>query len=102
MKPVQDKGILSRKEFSSIFGDIEPILTLNRTLYSELVCQKCVGSAFCKIAPYLKLYSAYAHDYEIALQVVQVFFYFDNFWHITKHINIFSTIPELEEEQQRV
>ena len=72
MKPIKEKEQLAKKSYSAIFGDIEPICALNRALYSELITQENVGSAFFRIAPYLKLYSTYAHDYELAINVLQV------------------------------
>lgn len=65
-------NLLSRNSYSSIFGDIEQLYALNITLKEELVKESNIGSAFLKIAPYLKLYSAYAHDYELALNLLQV------------------------------
>jgi len=63
---------LPKNSFSSIFGDIEPLYALNLTFKEELLKEKNVGSAFLKIAPYLKLYSTYAHDYELAISSLQV------------------------------
>lgn len=44
---------------------------MNGTLYSELARLEEPGTAFFRIAPYLKLYSAYAHDYELAAGALQ-------------------------------
>ena len=74
-------NLLPKSKFSSVFGDIEPLYNLNRTLYEEILSQDNqgnVGNAFLKIAPYLKLYSTYAHDYEIALKLLQVCLVFTN------------------------
>jgi hypothetical protein len=43
------------------------------TFKEELLKEENVGSAFLKIAPYLKLYATYAHDYELAITSLQVF-----------------------------
>ena len=69
--PVREKNLISKHSFSSIFGDIEPIYSLNLALHDELH-RESVGTAFFKIAPYLKLYSTYAHDYELAINALQV------------------------------
>nr|CAH0106554.1 unnamed protein product [Daphnia galeata] len=75
VRPVRDKDIIPKHSFSAIFGDIEPLYSLNVVLNEELRKSENVGhdvgSAFCKIAPYLKLYSTYAHDYEIAITSLQ-------------------------------
>lgn len=75
VRPIKEMNLLPKSKFSSIFGDIEPLYNLNRTFYEEMLSQENkgnIGNAFLKIAPYLKLYSTYAHDYEIALKLLQV------------------------------
>lgn len=72
VRPVREKNIIPKHVFSAIFGDIEPLFSLNVTLLNELRVPENVGPAFLKIAPYLKLYSTYAHDYELALSSLQV------------------------------
>jgi hypothetical protein len=76
VRPVRDKDIIPKHSFSAIFGDIEPLYSLNVVLNEELRKSENVGSAFCKIAPYLKLYSTYAYDYELAFTSLQVDIYF--------------------------
>jgi len=70
---VREKNLLPKNSFSAIFGDIETLHSLNVTLYSELIKGDDVGHPFLKIAPYLKLYSTYANDYEVAVNSLQVF-----------------------------
>lgn len=72
MRPIKEKNLLSKNSFSSIFGDIETLRSLNAELYEQLKSRDDVGSSFLKIAPYLKLYSAYAQDYEVAVNSLQV------------------------------
>ncbi|XP_032792326.2 FYVE, RhoGEF and PH domain-containing protein 3 isoform X1 [Daphnia magna] len=71
VRPVRDKNTIPKHSFSAIFGDIEPLYSLNIVLHDELQKSENVGSAFLKIAPYLKLYSTYAHDYELATRSLQ-------------------------------
>ena len=72
VRPIREKNLIPKQNFSSIFGDIEPLYSLNLALHDELRQSENVGSAFFKIAPYLKLYSTYAHDYELAITSLQV------------------------------
>ena len=72
MRPIKEKKLLTKNCFSAIFGDIETLRSLNQTLFDELKTGDNVGSCFLKIAPYLKLYSTYANDYELAVNSLQV------------------------------
>ena len=81
---------MPKNSFSKIFGDIEPLFTLNLTFQEELLKEENVGTAFLKIAPYLKIYATYAHDYELAITSLQVgaFLTCYYFMNLTKFFNI--------------
>ncbi|XP_071446442.1 rho guanine nucleotide exchange factor 39-like [Hetaerina americana] len=68
MEPIQQKNYISSEDYTVIFGNIETIYYVNGELLNELKCnQENIAAAFLKLAPFLKLYSVYAYDYERAL-----------------------------------
>lgn len=75
VNPLKDKDILSNDEYTILFGQIEMIYNLNTELLKNLESDLSkVGKAFLRLAPFFKLYSVYAFDYnrsQIVLQVKQ-------------------------------
>lgn len=80
VNPLKDKDILSSEEFNILFGQIEMIYNLNSELLKNLEDDLGnVGKAFLRLAPFFKLYSVYAFDYnrsQIVLQVRYIFHWF--------------------------
>ena len=73
MKPIQEKKLLSIAEYATLFENIETLYNVNRELLKELKENpENVAQAFCKLAPFFKLYSVYAYNYNQALQLLQV------------------------------
>lgn len=71
--PLKDKEILSNQEFTVLFGQIEMIYNLNTELLKNLESDlDNVGKAFLRLAPFFKLYSVYAFDYNRSQIVLQV------------------------------
>lgn len=71
--PLKDKEILSNEEFIVLFGQIEMIYNLNTELLKNLENDLGnVGKAFLRLAPFFKLYSVYAFDYNRSQIVLQV------------------------------
>ena len=65
MRPLEDSGLLVRQDFVKVFGDLAPILQVNRELLKCLEeSSDRIGKVFTQLAPYLKFYSTYAQDFE--------------------------------------
>lgn len=59
--------------FIVIFSNIELIKGINEELYKEMKAKDAkISQAFQKYAPMLKIYSAYARNYQQALETLQV------------------------------
>lgn len=65
-RPLQKMSILSDHVVLTIFGNIEQLMALNTELLIHLKSLG-VGEAFCRLGPFLKLYSTYANNHERAL-----------------------------------
>lgn len=66
------KSILDPSAHNILFGHIDMIYNLNSELLQELEMDlNNVGSAFLRLAPFLKLYSVYAFDYKRVLLTLQ-------------------------------
>jgi len=63
---------LARKDMDILFGNIELIKTLNEEFYKELTSNQSVAATFTNFAPMLKIYSAYARNYQQAIETLQV------------------------------
>lgn len=73
VEPLKVKEILSNDEFTILFGQIEMIYNLNKELLKNLETDlDNVGKAFLRLAPFFKLYSVYAFDYNRSQIVLQV------------------------------
>lgn len=71
MKPI--KETIDKEDFNTIFGNIETIYEVNGALLDELKKDLTnVAKAFLKLAPFFKLYSVYAYDYNKAIKRLQV------------------------------
>lgn len=75
LKPTQNQQLLKPDEFQTVFGHINTIYNVNKEFLQELdEGYSNVASAFSKIAPFFKLYSAYAYEFKHILSVIQVGF----------------------------
>lgn len=64
-------NILSDHVVLTIFGNIEQLMALNTELLIHLKSLGA-GEAFCRLGPFLKLYSTYANNHERALAALMV------------------------------
>lgn len=73
VNPLKEQDVLSNDEFTILFGQIEMIYNLNTELLKSLEGDLSkVGKAFLRLAPFFKLYSVYAFDYNRSQIVLQV------------------------------
>ena len=56
---------------AKLFSNMEQIREVNVTLLEQME-QSTVGEAFSQLGPYLKLYSWYANNHQLALNTLQV------------------------------
>lgn len=71
LSPIREKGLLPSTVTNAIFSNLEGILSVNRELL-HCMKQHSLGEAFNNLAPFLKLYSTYASNYEMATNTLQV------------------------------
>lgn len=73
VRPLKQLQIISSDQFMALFGQVEMIYNLNQELLSELETDlENVAKAFKRMAPFFKLYSVYAFDYNRAQLILQV------------------------------
>lgn len=73
VNPLKEQDLLTSDEFTVLFGQIEMIYNLNTELLKNLEADLSnVGQAFLRLAPFFKLYSVYAFDYNRSQIVLQV------------------------------
>ncbi|GAB6025669.1 LD03170p [Chamberlinius hualienensis] len=67
IEPIQQRQLVSSKETLVIFGPIESILNVNNELLSRCEADReDIANIFVNLAPFLKIYTSYAHGYEEA------------------------------------
>lgn len=72
MHPIYQRQLLSYSSYTTLFENIETLYNVNAELLKELKQDpENVASAFCKLAPFFKLYSVYAYNYKRALELLQ-------------------------------
>lgn len=72
IKPIQERKLLSTDDVHCLFGEISNIYDVNGALLKELKADHTkVAQAFCKMAPFFKLYSVYAYNYSTAMNKLQ-------------------------------
>ncbi|XP_060519469.1 rho guanine nucleotide exchange factor 39 [Cylas formicarius] len=72
MKPALERKLLRSDDFEILFGSIKTIYKINKELLEELDKGfDNVPTAFSRIAPFLKLYSMYAHGFKDKLRILQ-------------------------------
>ena len=71
LAPLQVACLIPKNAKSVIFSNVEAIQAVNRELLSHMETQS-LGDAFLALAPYLKLYSTYANNFEQACAMLQV------------------------------
>lgn len=73
VRPLKQQQIISSDQFMALFGQVEMIYNLNQELLSKLETDlENVARAFKRMAPFFKLYSVYAFDYNRAQLILQV------------------------------
>ncbi|XP_056631588.1 FYVE, RhoGEF and PH domain-containing protein 4 [Diorhabda sublineata] len=71
-KPTEINKLLKNDEFQTVFGSILPIYNVNKELLDELEKNPGkVAEAFCKFAPFFKMYSVYACEFKNILNILQ-------------------------------
>lgn len=77
LRPLSGSRILSDKEISAVFSNIETILLLNTRLLGDLEVhmkyeapRQLIGGLFLEFAPYFKMYSNYVKDNETSSRLV--------------------------------
>lgn len=71
MKPCLEKGLLPEKVHTSIFGELAALQYMNKELHQALVDDsENIGKAFLHLAPFLKVYSSYAKNYQRAVNLL--------------------------------
>lgn len=73
LKPTEERELLKECDFQCVFGHINTIYRINKELLLELDKGfENIAYAFSKLAPFFKLYSAYAYDFKHILSLMQV------------------------------
>lgn len=93
VNPLKEQNIITQMDFMSLFGQVHMIYSLNHELLVSLETDlESVAKAFKRMAPFFKLYSVYAFDYNRAQLILQVrftilfgfLFYINNFLGINR------------------
>lgn len=71
LKPIRVGCLLPPDIISTIFSNVEAILSVNQELFF-CMRQHSLGEAFTYLGPFLKLYSTYANNFQNANSVLQV------------------------------
>ena len=71
LKPIRVGCLLPCDAINTIFSNVEGILSVNVELFT-CMRQKSLGEAFSYLAPFLKLYSTYANNFQNANETLQV------------------------------
>lgn len=102
VNPLKEQDILSNDEFTILFGQIEMIYNLNTELLKSLESDLSkVGKAFLRLAPFFKLYSVYAFDYNRSQIVLQVEMSIIDITVLNVLINLLAISQELTDKNQR-
>lgn len=71
VKPCLEKGLLPEDIHIAIFGELAALQHMNEELYNALVSEnENVGAAFLHLAPFLKVYSSYAKNYQKSINLL--------------------------------
>jgi len=77
MEPMKLSGVANRDQIRAIFSELEIVLAYNTMLLGELSCRMqklnadtCVGDIFVKMSDFLKVYTQYVNNYNVALVTV--------------------------------
>ena len=88
-------SLLSKTAIDAIFGNIEGIWSVNKQLL-ELMETEDVASALYKLAPFMKLYSLYANNFEKSSKTVEVNFSRFLIYHTWSHFYTAKALSCLE------
>lgn len=73
VQPCLEKGLLPEQVHSTIFGELATLKHMNEELHQTLVSEnENIGTAFLRLAPFLKVYSSYAKNYQQAVNLLWV------------------------------
>ncbi|XP_071492691.1 rho guanine nucleotide exchange factor 39-like [Diadema antillarum] len=70
MRPLQRLRIVPENDVRIMFGDLTAIQAINKELLAHME-EMSIGEAFLQLAPYIKLYSTYANNFEKAMDLLQ-------------------------------
>ncbi|XP_063960592.1 rho guanine nucleotide exchange factor 39-like isoform X2 [Lytechinus pictus] len=70
IKPLRQSRIVPENDIRIMFGDITAIQAINKELLAHME-EMSIGEAFLQLAPYIKLYSTYANNFEKAIDLLQ-------------------------------
>lgn len=70
IKPLRRLGLVPENDVRIMFGDLPAIQAINKELLAHME-EMSIGEAFLQLAPYLKLYSTYANNFEKAIDLLQ-------------------------------
>ena len=77
MKPCKEKDYLPSYVHTTIFGELQSLHCMNQELFNKLISEEQdVGKAFLQLAPFLKVYTSYANNFQHALELLQVNLFF--------------------------
>lgn len=73
VQPIRKQRLISEADVDTIFGNVKTIYEVNGALLAELKKDLTnVARAFLELAPFFKLYSVYACDYNKAIKKLEV------------------------------
>lgn len=94
MEPIDDRGLMSKKEFEVVFGNVQTLYKVHEELVEELKNNLSnLAEAFLRLAPFFKLYSVYAYNYKKALQILENLYKTNKIY--AKFVNNQETRPEV-------
>ncbi|XP_064098919.1 FYVE, RhoGEF and PH domain-containing protein 3-like [Macrobrachium nipponense] len=71
VKPSLEKASVPLHIHAMIFGQLQPIREMNTELFKSLSVEDGnIGTAFLKMAPFLKVYASYAKNYQQAINIL--------------------------------
>lgn len=74
VQPIIERKLLHHSLLSTLSENIKTLYNVSGELIKELKQDpRNIAGAFHKLAPFFKLYSVYAYDYEQILSLLQVF-----------------------------
>ena len=91
--PIKVGGLVPKAAIEAIFGNIEGICSVNIQLL-ELMETDDVATALYKLAPFMKLYSLYANNFERSNKTIEVFIH--DIFRLLPRTLYFLSFPSLQ------